>query len=76
MIHADTDTSIGIGLVPIPGIFTNDIPGICIDIGTIPILELIQIPIPILFRHPYLYRYWYRYWSIPIPGISGTLIHI
>ena len=66
MIHTDTDqTSIPIpiliGMVPIPGIFTNNIPGICIGIGAIPILELIPIPIPILDKDSYRYRYWNPY---------------
>ena len=39
--------------IPIPGIFTNNIPGI----GTLPILELIPIPIPILDKDSYRYRY-------------------
>ena len=47
MIPTDTDTaqtSIAIP-IPIPGIFTHDIPSI--GIGTISILDLIQIPIQI-----------------------------
>ena len=46
-------------MVPIPGIFTNNIPGI--GIGTIPILELIPIPISIVDKDSY--RYQYRYCS-------------
>ena len=48
MIHTDTDidTGMGIGMepiqIPIPNIFTLNIPGI----GAIPILELIPILIP------------------------------
>ena len=94
MIHTDTNTDqtsipipLLIAMVPIPDIFTKNTPGICIGIGTIPILELIPIPIPILDKDSYRYRY--RYCSdihtdtglvngsiliqIPIPGIGGTL---
>ena len=39
----------------IPGVFTNNIPGS--DNGTIPILELIPIPIAILAKDSYRYRY-------------------
>ena len=85
MIHTDTDTAQASILIPIPGIFTNNIHGIGIGIGTIPILEL--LPIPILDKDSYRYRYWNRYHTdtdtntgiciSPIlilkPGIRGTL---
>ena len=49
-IHTDSDTTTGIGmgpiLIPLPGTLTHNVLGICISIGTIPILDLIPIPIP------------------------------
>ena len=49
MIHTYTNNAQTSILIPIPGIVTNDIPGI--GIGTIPILELI----PILDKDSYRY---------------------
>ena len=46
-MHTDTNTGMGIGIGMgmewIPGIFTHNIPGI----GSLPIQDLIPIPIPI-----------------------------
>ena len=57
MIHTDINTDMTCILIRIPGIFTNDIPGIGIGIRNIPIVELIPIAILDKVKHRRQHHY-------------------
>ena len=73
MIQTDTDTAQTSIPIPIPGIFTNNIPGIGIGIGTIPERYQYRYESSAWYRYRYECSvcYWYRY---QYGGIGGTLL--